>query len=758
MYLCTQIHLSMRPFLKAKLLFGLVLLLTACTSNRPKYVIGVSQCSEDIWRNKLNDELKIGTYFHDDVELRFASADDSDEKQIEQIRQFVSDGIDLLIVAPNQVATVSPAIDEVFDKGIPVIVFDRKTNSQKYTAYIGADNFEMGHLMGEYIATKLKGQGRVLEIMGLKGSSPAIERHNGFESALKAYPNITLVASLQGDWTEQSAFDAVKAYKGDLSDIDFVFGQNDRMAIGARKALSSLRSALPLGSAKNSIKYCGIDGLPGKGNGIECVRDSILEASYIYPTHGDEVLQLAMNILEGKPYEKENPLMASLVTRDNANVLLLQNEEMVRQGNNLNQLHERSDLYLKQLSKQGMVLVLALAFILLLLVLIVIVYRYHLQKARIAEERTKMEREQLDFYTQVSHQLRTPLTLIEGPLSQLAETKDIQEAGAEASGLFAIIQRNTHQLTQLINKMLNVQATGSIDDLTASQSTGGQALGSAASLVEERCDIVDVTGVPDPLCSTDDLSTVLIVDDNADIRAYLRTILQDKYQVSEAADGQQGLAIANEIVPDLIVSDVMMPVMNGLEFCQRVKSGTATSHIPVILLTARALSQHQIEGYESGADAYITKPFSADVLLARIGNLLKSRLVLKNLFASTPQDDTTAAANASLLTIHSSLKEDTFLIKFRDFIEKNMADSDLSVETIGAELGLSRVQLYRKVKALTGQSPVELLRTARLQKGRELLQTTDKNVSEIAYEVGFTAPSYFTKCFKDEFGISPSDL
>lgn len=728
----------MRPFLKAKLLFGLVLLLTACTGSRPKYVIGVSQCSEDIWRNKLNDELKIGTYFHDDVELRFASADDSDEKQIEQIHQFVRDGIDLLIVAPNQVATVSPAIDEVFDKGIPVIVFDRKTNSQKFTAYIGADNFEMGRLMGEYIATQLKGTGRVLEIMGLKGSSPAIERHNGFESALKAYPNITLVASLQGDWTEESAVKAIKDYQGDLTNIDFVFGQNDRMAVGASKALSSLTSHP---SPLTPTKYCGIDGLPGEGNGIDCVRDSLLEASYIYPTHGDEVLQLAMNILEGKPYQKDNPLMASLVTRDNANVLLLQNEEMVRQGNNLNQLHERSDLYLKQLGNQRIVLLLAIAFIFLLLVLMVIIYRYHLQKARIAEERTKMEREQLDFYTQVSHELRTPLTLIEGPLSQLAETKDIQQAGAEASGLFAIIQRNTRQLTQLINKMLDVQATGSIDDLNAG--------------IQESAPIespTKTTETEQPLA--DDMSTVLIVDDNADIRAYLRTILQDKYQVNEAADGQQGLAIANEIVPDLIVSDVMMPVMNGLEFCQRVKSGTATSHIPVILLTARALSQHQVEGYESGADAYITKPFSADVLVARIGNLLKSRLILKNLFGMESNKDYKETGEKP----QTIIKEDAFLLKFRDFVEKNMADSDLSVETIGAELGLSRVQLYRKVKALTGQSPVELLRTARLQKGRELLQTTDKNVSEIAYEVGFTAPSYFTKCFKDEFGISPSDL
>ena len=581
--------------------------------------------------------------------------------------------------------------------------------------------------MGEYIATRLKGKGRVLEIMGLKGSSPAIERHNGFESALKAYPGITLVASLQGDWTEESAVNAIKSYTGDLSNLDFVFGQNDRMAIGASKALSS-----------DGTKYCGIDGLPGKGNGIECVRDSLLEASYIYPTHGDEVLQLAMNILEGKPYQKDNPLMAALVTRDNANVLLMQNEEMVRQGNNLDQLHQRTDDYMQQLANQRIVLALAAAFIFLLLVLIVIIYRYHLQKARIQEERTQMEREQLDFYTQVSHELRTPLTLIEGPLAQLAETKDIQEAGAEASGLFAIIRRNTDQLTQLINKMLNVQVTGSVAFNT---------------------DNVEIAAAPqsDLMIETDaqqENSTVLIVDDNADIRAYLRTILQEKYQVNEAADGQQGLAIANEIVPDLIVSDVMMPVMNGLEFCQRVKSGTATSHIPVILLTARALSQHQIEGYESGADAYITKPFSAEVLLARIGNLLKSRFVLKNLFGAGKNSDNEDTNE----TPQVILKEDTFLVKFRDFIEKNLTDSDLSVETIGAELGLSRVQLYRKIKALTGQSPVELLRTARLQKGRQILQTTDKTISEVAYEVGFTAPSYFTKCFKDEFGISPSDL
>ena len=729
----------------------LIALFASCTEQKSKYRIGVSQCSSDIWREKLNTELLMGTYFHEDVELLFASADDSDERQISQIEDFVREGIDLLIVAPNQVATVTPTIDKVYDQGIPVIVFDRKTDSEKFTASIGADNYEMGRLMGEYIATELKGKGKVLEIMGLKGSSPAIERHNGFSDALKSFPQIELIASLQGDWTEESAAKAMKSFKYDYSQIDYVFGQNDRMAVGASKVISKYPGAHAL--------YCGIDGLPGKGGGIECVRDSILKASYIYPTHGDEVLQLAMNILEGKPYEKENPLTASLVTKDNANVLLLQSKEMQKQENYLNELHKQSDNYLQQLDNQKLISLLGIILTVLLLSLLVFIYRYHLQKARMNEEREQMTRDKLDFYTQVSHELRTPLTLIEGPLGQLAETPEIKDASAETSGMFAIVRRNTSQLTQLISKMLDVQAGKEFRDVTSPEQVDDTTAGQVAESVPLKGKTV-----PD---ENTDTRTILIVDDNADIRAYLVSILQGKYQVSQAADGQQGLQLANEIVPDLIVSDVMMPVMNGLEFCQRVKSDTATSHIPVILLTARALSQHQVEGFESGADAYITKPFSPDLLLARIDNLLRSRLQLKSLFAASvvaPQEEETTDAEAENTTpAEESIKElppsreNSFILKFRQFIDDNMMDSTLSVETIGAELGLSRVQLYRKVKALTGVSPVELIRTVRLQRGRELLQTTDKTVSEVAYEVGFSAPSYFTKCFKDEFGISPQE-
>ena len=715
------------------LLAAIVALCCACTDNKPKHIIGVSQCSEDIWRSWQNSEMKMEAAFHEGVELRFTSAYDNSERQSQQIDSLVESGIDLLIVAPNQLTSVSPAIDRAFDKGIPVIVFERKTDSQKYTAFVSADNYEMGWLMGEYIESRLDGKGNVIEILGLKGSSPADERHKGFADALSS-SDLKVVGTIQGDWSEETSYQKVKQWLAGHKDVkvDYVFGQNDRMAIGARKAFREIGL---------SPSICGIDGLPGENGGIQLVRDSLLDASYIYPTRGDQLLQIALDILEGKPFEKETMLTSAIVTHDNANVLLLESEEVVRQAQRLERMNQQASTYLHQLSTQRIINVLSVVLIVMMLAFIVIFYLYHLQKARLADERNRMERQQLDFYTQVSHELRTPLTLIEGPLEQISQTKEAKEASAETQGLIAILRRNTQQLTDIINKMLDAQT----------------AIGNTKAAMAET--LTDLPAETPPLPSAEpsqqaDNATILIVDDNADIRAYLRSILQGTYQVNEAADGQQGLALANEIVPDLIISDVMMPVMNGLEFCQRVKGGTATSHIPVILLTARALSQHQIEGYESGADAYITKPFSADLLLARISNLLKSRFVLKTLFVQEHNKDHEKASN----TPQTIIKEDAFLLKFHDYIEKNLSDSDLSVETIGAELGLSRVQLYRKVKALTGQSPVELLRTARLQKGRQLLQASGKTISEVAYEVGFTAPSYFTKCFKDEFGISPSDL
>ena len=716
------------------IIFGL---LASCSQDAKKYRIGVSQCSDDIWRDKQNSELQIGAYFHDNVELRFAAAYDSDERQIQQIDSLVSTGIDLLIVAPNQVSTISPAIDRAYDKGIPVIVFERKTNTKKYTAYMGADNYEMGHLMGEYVATRLNERGKIIEVMGLKGSSPAIERHNGFREAIAQHPGIQVVATLQGDWTEPTAYNTVKQWldKNKGEKIDLVFGMNDRTAMGARKAFEEAGGSLPL--------FCGIDGLPGENGGIRLVQDSLLDASYIYPTHGDQLLQLAVDILEGKPYEKETNLMSALVTQDNARVLLMESEEIMRQSSNLEQLHEKASQYLDQLGNQRTLIFVALAAILLLLALLAGIYMYYLQRAHIQDERMLMEREQLDFYTQVSHELRTPLTLIQGPLDQLLRTNDFRDASDNARELFSIVRRNTQHLTSLINKMLDAQVGTPIHEMTSAQ--------------------VDAITVSQPIAAPavvpeqdEDAPTVLIVDDNADIRTYLRSILQGQYRVLEAEDGKRGLELAREQVPDLIVSDVMMPVMNGLEFCQQVKKDDISSHIPVILLTARALEKHQIEGYESGADAYITKPFSPELLLARIDNLLQSRHQLKDLWGMKPVTEASVTPPQGT-AIATTPIEDAFISRFKNMVEERLSDNNLSIEDLAADMGLSRVQLYRKVKALTGNTPVDLLRKARLAQAQKLLQESTLSVSEIAYQVGFASPSYFTKCYKDEFGTVPGE-
>ena len=713
------------------------LICSACTNRKPNYVIGVSQCTEDIWRDWQNSEMTLESMLHDGVELRFKTARDDSKRQIEQIDSLVESGIQLLIVAPNQLASVTPAINRAYDKGIPVIVFERKTDSPKYTAFVSADNYEIGRIMGEYVAMRLKGKGRVLEILGLKGSSPAEERHKGFTDALKG-SDIEIVASLQSDWTEEKGYETVKNYTGSLEDIDLVFAHNDRSALGARRAFIEAKIIpLPL--------FCGIDGLPGKYGGIQMVRDGILDASYIYPTRGDQLLQLALDILDEKPYPKETVLTSAIVTSENANVLILESDLVLRQSQRLSRLKDMTDTYMQQLGTHRVISILAGVLIFLLLLMVIGIYYHFLQTARLNDERNRMEREKLDFYTQVSHELRTPLTLIQAPLEELTETEEGKKASPETKALYNMLRRNTNQLIELINKMLDVQATGSLDIL---------ATGHQNAVMAPTTPVLPAV----PLEDDGSKSAILIVDDNADIRTLLRRILQDRYQVNEAEDGQQGLELANEIVPDLIVSDVMMPVMNGLEFCQRVKDNIATSHIPVILLTARALSKHQVEGYESGADAYITKPFSADVLLARIDNLLKNRLRLKGLFTSEEEKKVEQAETPAEEPQQLQQKEDKFMTRFREYIEQHMSDSNLSVEAIGAELGLSRVQLYRKVKALTGQSPVELLRTVRLHKARRLLQDSVKSISEVAYEVGFTSPSYFTKCFRDEFGASPSEL
>lgn len=865
----------------------LTLVFSACSDNNvKKYVIGVSQCSEDIWRDKLNNELVMSTYQHDNVTLKFASANDNDRLQKQQIEQFIKEGVNLLIVSPNQIHTISSVIDKAYDAGIPVILFDRKTDSRKYTAFIGADNYEAGHEIGYFIGQQLEGKGNIAEICGLQASSPAIERNRGFMDALKNYPDIKVVARGYGDWIKESGVTAMDSILVQSKEsFQYVFAQNDRMALGALQSIKKHKV--------KGIKIVGIDALPVPGGGMENVRDGNLEASYIYPTRGDSVMQLALNILEKKPYKRDNYLKGALVTKANANVLLMQNEEMNKQTARLNALHGKVDTYLVQYNHQKMYIVLFSIILLLLIGIMVYIYRTILMKRRIEEEANKAK---LQFFTNISHELRTPLTLIADPVNYIIHDDNLN---SQQRSMLQIVQRNVLVLTQLVSEildfrkvqngkmelrlsdfnlaesmkqwimlfsasaqkkhitismdapdtimlradqdkiericynllsnalkytseggeislmakeengrvMISVADNGcgiSSDDLpyifdrfyqakNAGRGTGiglaivkaftelhhgevsatsiegkgstftihipvrqkGEVTNQPTEKIEQLVEPSSAQEVPNQARHIDELiqpyqtdkPEVLIIDDNIDIRTYLRSVLSEKYNVSEAADGKVGLELARKIVPDIVLSDIMMPVMDGLAFCQQLKTDKAISHIPVILLTARSLDEQRAEGYEHGADAYLSKPFSLRLLFSRIDNLIQSRKKLSKLFSNSDEND----AFEKL----SNETDKTFAAQLRKIIQDNLSDNEFNVERIGDEIGLSRVQLYRKVKALTGYSPVEMLRKARLTRARHLLRTTEKTVSEVAYAVGFSTPSYFSKCYKDEFGESP---
>ena len=893
------------------------LLLCSCGNKPKKYIIGVSQCSMDAWREKLNSELKTAEYLNDSIEVRLASADDDNNSQLSQINYFIDQGVSLLIVSPNQVHAISPALERAQQKGIPVILVDRKTQSKKYTAFIGCDNYLLGKLVGDYIAQRLKGKGRIVEIRGLDDSSPAIDRHRGFVDALNAYPDLQIVASESGDWKEQSGSEVMKRVLSKTQDFDYVFAQNDRMAYGAYKVACEH-------GLQDKCRFVGVDGLAGKDGGLELVRQGVLEASMLYPTKGDELIALAMKILRHEPFARDNYLPTSIVTRNNAELILIEAKDSEQQRSSLDMLHRKVSQYNSAYHVQRFFTLGLVLLVVLIVVVAIYMFRSYLVKTRLNEQLAQSNDElkrlneevlelthsRLVFFTNISHELRTPLTLIADPVEMLLDDRSIKGRSRE---LLQMVQRNALSLQQLVGSILDFrkiqngkmelslsrfdlpealqQWTGdfamtaqrkkiqmhldtshfSSADVVADKEklarivfnllsnalkytpAGGfihvsladegerlrievkdsgkgidkeeltkvferffQAKGAASgtgiglalvkSFVELHHGEVRVESEPgkgtcfivllprqqegfveEPQPEAADKSssfsddgslqyiddgerhggklqqiisehgekpTILIIDDNNDIRQYERTLLQDYYFVLEASDGREGLEIARKEVPDLVICDVMMPVMDGLEFTKQLKTNTATSHIPVIMLTAKNLEEHRAEGYEQGADSYITKPFHSKVLLARVENLLHQRAHLRQLFAQGAAEGKETEEEVSRLDD----RDKAFVKQLHDIIKSNMGNSDFGVEDIGAEIGLSRVQLYRKVKAITGSSVVDLLRKARLAKARRLLEANSMNISEVAYEVGFSSPSYFTKCFKDEYGMLPGDV
>ena len=719
------------------LLLIIATLLTACTDNY-KYKIGVSQCVGGRWREKGNNEMLSAQHLYDnDVKVVIKNADNDNDRQCRQIDSLADAGIDLLVVSPNDRKALHESLRRVREKNIPIIYFDRTTSMDDYAAYIGGDNIDAGRQMGEYAAMLCRDSvgtsgGRrpvVLEIAGPQSMSPAYNRHRGFAAAMLGHVNV-VYRQIYGQWSYDGCKAAMKQWLKSGNRADVVFCHSDLAAMGAHDGAKEMR-------LDGDMRFLGIDGLPGEG--IDAVKKGVLAASYIYPTHGEEIIRLALCVLEGKPYQRTNYYKSFVVTPQNVNEVDISSSSLMNQNRYLATIQTKLEGYLGFYHIQRTLLIAATLVILALIVAVIATWRAVVATRRANKRMRNMNEEQTRFFTNASHQLRTPLTLIAGPLQQLIEGKGNREQ------LLDIMQRNVNQLQKLTNDVLQFRKDNltMMDDTTACDkkhleiSTKSVQASHHATLVNDNAD---------------ELSTVLIVDDNADMRAYLRTLLLDRYYVIEAADGQSGLQLAVESVPDLVVSDVMMPVMDGLAFCTRLKQHQATSHIPVILLTARSSEQQHIEGLQTGADMYMTKPFSADLLIANIDSLLSNRQKLRQLFASNI--DTTDSTPEEQPTT----PDRRFLDNFIAAMEKHMGNPHLKVEELGNEMGLSRVQLYRKVKALTGMTPVEILREARLKKAMSLLRNTDRTVAEIAFEVGFATPGYFSSCFKKQYDKYPTDV
>lgn len=911
--------------------------MTACRQDVPRFRIGVAQCSDDSWRHKMNDEILREAMFYDGVSVEIRSAGDDNRQQAEDVRYFIDKGVDLLIISANEAAPMTPIVEEAYQKGIPVILVDRKILSDKYTAYISADNYEIGRAVGNYMASTLKGKGNVVELTGLSGSTPAMERHQGFMAAISNFPDIKLIDKADAAWEREPAEVAMDSILRRHPKIDAVYAHNDRIAPGAYQA------ARKAGREKEMI-FVGIDALPGKGNGLELVLDSVLNATFIYPTNGDKVLQLAMNILEAKPYPRETIMNTAVVDRTNAHVMQLQTAHISELDEKIETLNGRIDGYLSRVATQQVVMYGGLVILLLVAGLLVVVYNslrsknrlnreLSEQKRQLEEQRDKLEeqRDQLEqqrdklaeqrdqliqlshqleeathaklvFFTNISHDFRTPLTLVADPVEHLLADKTLSD---DQHRMLLLVQRNVNILLRLVNQILDfrkyengkmeytpvpvdilssfkgwnesflaaarkkhihfsfdnmpdtnyhtladvekleriyfnllsnafkftpengkvtvrlsaltkeddrwirftVSNTGSMIsaehirnifdrfykiDMHHAGSGIGLALvkafvemhgGTISVESDEKQGTVFTVDLPVRTCACETSSleespvssvseasslndalpieeeeleknydsskpSVLIIDDNVDIRSYVHGLLHTDYTVIEAADGSEGIRKAMKYVPDLIISDVMMPGIDGIECCRRLKSELQTCHIPVILLTACSLDEQKIQGYDGGADSYISKPFSSQLLLARVRNLIDSHRRLKQFFGGGQ-----ALAKEDVCDMDKD-----FVEKFKALIDAKMGDSGLNVEDLGKEMGLSRVQLYRKIKSLTNYSPNELLRIARLKRAASLLASSDMTVAEIGYEVGFSSLSYFAKCYKEQFGESPTDL
>ena len=930
-------------FMAGILLFSLIFVSCSDNDDTQEYRIGVSQCSGGFWRQKQNNEMLRELLLQEGATMELLCADDNDEKQIEDIQHFIDQKVDILIVSPHDTKELTDIIGKAYDAGIPVLLFDRIIDSDKYTAFVGGDNVEVGRLMAAFVATRLcdKSGVKVLEIKGDMQTSPAWQRHEGFLKGIGEAQNIEVVASVDGLWLGPRASAISDSLLRLYPDVDAIVAHSDYMADMAKKAADKLYPG-------NNYIFVGADGFGAPGLGIEAVVKGSLDATAIYPTGGDVIIQTAMKILKGEKYDRLTLLQSHLVsTSQEATLLINMERALTAEVERVERMHRRATFYLQEIQKERVMLYASLAVLALICALCVALYRMnHLRRKsnkKLYEQQNKLmeQNEQLlnmtkeleeatnaklVFFTNISHDFRTPLNLIAAPVEE-AIRKLQNNDGMGILPLLHIVRRNAGVLLDLVNQILDfrkvengkmhlklhavdvntlirswhesfsslaqkkgisldfsadegdcivkvdvkklermvynllgnsikftpqggkisLQCTHTDETLTISvgdtgpgidkedlnkiferfyqignNSDEGTGIGLAlvkkyAELMGGRVEIesnttndnagntgtrisifiptssandstADATAPtaaitnnlsPDNLLACSNMPSAVIeneqhiteeetrpvamvIDDNADMRSFISSLLSDKYRVLTAVNGEQGLQMATENVPDIVVCDVMMPVMDGLECCQRLKNDVCTSHIPIILLTACSLDEQRVSGLQSGAEAYLAKPFNSSVLLAQIDTLLKNRVrvVMNKSGASTAEHGEPKppiAVEPQKTEQALSRYDRSFLKKMCEHVESNYSREEFSVETLAEMMCLSRTQLYRKCKALTGDTPVELIRNTRLEHAREMLLSGYESVGNVACAVGISNAAYFTKCYKAYFGEYPKD-
>lgn len=878
-----------------------------------KFVVGVSHSSiNDSWRKAMVLDMQVKASEYPGLTLQIKDAGEDNDTQIKQIREFIKQRVDLVIISANESEPVTTAAVEAFRAGIPTIIIDRKIYSEEYTTFIGADNYEIGRAAGLFINSLLKKKKTtIVEVWGREGSSSARDRHNGFSDALIHNDNVIL-KTVYGRWHAKETKENI-ATLGLFDDIDIVYAHNDVMALAAREAIMEIDSL-----AVKKIKFIGIDALPGKGKGIEAVSNGHLTASFVYPTGGTTAIKVAWQILNGQPVSKQYALTSALIDKDNAGTLYLQTEQLADYQEQIekqrNNLEEMLSEYRFLQNSVGLILLL-LGVVGLLALYVIHIFRkvqrknHELKRTNIQVEQQREElavanrkieqatTRKLQFFTNVSHEIKTPLTLILGPLNKLS--KELPPDSPLADDIH-IIKKNADRLKRVVSQLLDFRKVESnkmdmrvteidlvtfIEDVssyfdnmaqskqiqysfqhdvssvmlwvdtdkmekilanllsnafkftpdggtvtirlqdhagyvilsvedngkgiqpqnlssvfdqffTADHLTGtgiglhlthefvGMHKGSICvesepgkrtvffvelpkgkSHFDESCVFApSVTELSSGVANLDTREmdeivnrtydyTILIVEDDPDINAYLQKELKPNFRILTAENGLVAVDILAKENVSLVISDVMMPEMNGYELCKRIKSDIVFSHIPVILLTALSDDKQRMYGIASGADEFIQKPFNIEEVKLRIVRLLEERARLRNAFAQELQ----SPAASGLKTDKAESMDELFMRKFMALIEESYPDSNFSIEKASEMLGLSRVHLYRKVKELTGVTPTDFLRNYRLKQAAALLRQKDCNVNEAAYATGFSSPPYFSKCFKAVYNITPTE-